>query len=156
MIFLRKDLKEQAFSPWKIMRIFCLNEVSKNPFWISKLCIHLIYAQIFWIFYPIFQKFIFQKLVFETFASPFLQILQNLSWFPSQNWKAQLIFVFRATNLTKKLQPCMLLKLKCGFLKKSFIINAPLCSWTSLHHFLALLNSKRCIHDKWLIKKSTL
>ena len=49
-----------------------------------------------------------------------------------------------------------ILCLKCGFLKKSFIINAPLCSWTSLHHILALLNSKRCIHNKWLIKKSTL
>ena len=35
--------------------------------------------------------------------------------------------------------------LKCGFLKKLFIMNAPLCSWTSLHPFLELLV---CAHTK--------
>ena len=61
--------------------------------------------------------------------------------------------------------------LKCGFLKKPFIMNAPLCCWTSLHHLLALLmcaqqqkrqkvmkrysTAQRCIHDKWLLMKST-
>ena len=61
--------------------------------------------------------------------------------------------------------------LKCGFLKKLFIMNAPLCSWTSLHPFLELLvcaqqqkrqkvtkrfsTAQRYILNKWLLKKST-
>ena len=52
-------------------------------------------------------------------------------------------------------------KLKCGFLKKSFIM---FVSWTSPHHFLVgatqqthqkvtgVFNSQRCIHNKWLLK----
>ena len=91
-----------------------------------------------------------------------LHDLNRCGFFECQSQESCLFFVVAGKDLTRL--DCYYLKLrslksllKCGFLRKSFIMNAPLC--TSLHPPKSddwkWASDRRCIYHRWLFKKST-
>ena len=51
--------------------------------------------------------------------------------------KKRLLYMYHFREISLNLLLCLSMhgNLKCGFRKKSFIMNAPLVSWASFHHF---------------------